>query len=482
MGQSLGSLRSHTILRKKGSLRMEEQLPPEMLEFSKDHSQMVSYGIDKQTHPKFYDKTLSNIVKHDAEALSEMFSKAVGISGNRNKVFVASESPGSCTFDGMKKSFIESASKVDTNGIFIFAFSGHGLKDVSNDQWGLAPSDFNSSPNTLVTAGLIVEWLHFVRFQGRFVLLILDCCYAGGIAEQIVINTVKADIPIPGLFVLTSCTAHESSLVITTLGHSIFNFALGTSLYNNTAVQHGRLAIKEVYESCEKCCIAMSSLLIGYDKNTKELKWKTMQPEFKGYQLNGFIQSLLEESDEQTDLGVGRFEFALKYYHFKSKGGKSIVIPDKCQAWLEIVSQSNGPLEELKGLELLNGSLLRSVVASMVYSMASFFVACQLPEISTSNAFIVAFLHVTAAVDSVHREVELTLEDILEGLQYYNHVLVKQGIKSKEIRKLHNIIQNDLLASKGGGIEEVDGAVEASETSDIEIPELTEWLPLTWES
>ena len=75
MGQSLGSLRSHTILRKKGSLRMEEQLPPEMLEFSKDHSQMVSYGIDKQTHPKFSEKTLSKIVKYDAEALSEMFSK-----------------------------------------------------------------------------------------------------------------------------------------------------------------------------------------------------------------------------------------------------------------------------------------------------------------------------------------------------------------------------------------------------------------------
>ena len=75
MGQSLGSLRSHTIVRREGSLKMEEELPPDMLEFSPEQSQMVSYGIDRQTHPKFCDKTLTEIVKYDAEAMSLMFRK-----------------------------------------------------------------------------------------------------------------------------------------------------------------------------------------------------------------------------------------------------------------------------------------------------------------------------------------------------------------------------------------------------------------------
>lgn len=371
---------------------------------------------------------------------------------------MASASPDCCTFDGMRDSFMRSASQVDTNGLFVFSFSGHGLKGVRNDQWGLAPADFDCTIKKLITGSVIIDWLHHVRFQGRYALLILDCCFAGGIAEQIVLNTVQADISIPGLFVLTSCTAHESSLVVTTLGHSVFNYALGNSLYNNTIAQNGRLPIKEVYENCEKCCVALSSLLIAYDQKTKALKWKTMQPEFKGYRLNAFVQSLLDESDsDQTDLGIGRFEFILKYYQFKSKGGKSVVIPDKCQAWLEIVSQPTGPLEELKALDLLDGNLLKSVVASMVYSMASFFVACNLPEIATRNAFIVAFLHVTAAIDSVHRAVELSLHDMVEGLQYYSHVLTKHKIKSKELSKLYNAIRNDLVAGNTEAIEGVDG-------------------------
>ena len=121
------------------------------------------------------------------------------------------------------------------------------------------------------------------------------------------------------------------------------------------------------------------------------------------------------------------------------------------------MSQPNGPLEELKALDLLDGNLLKSAVASMVYSMASFFVACNLPEIATRNAFIVAFLHVTAAIDSVHRAVELSLHDMVEGLQYYSHVLTKHKIKSKELSKLYNVIRNDLVAGNTEAIEGVDG-------------------------
>ena len=334
---------------------------------------------------------------------------------------------------------------MDTNGIFIFSFTGHGIK-VGHKDFGLAPVDFNYTKETFITASVLIEWLHFVRFQGRYALFILDCCYAGGIGDQMVLDSVEADLPTPGLFVFSSCTAFESSLVVTSLGHSIFNYFFTFSLFNSYRSQNGQLAVKNVFEECDACCIAFSSLLVSYDRDLKVLKWNMMEPEFKYFQLTAFIQSLFEDSIEEVDAAEpGRFQFALKYYDVSKKRRKPHMIPDKCQAWLEVMSQPGGPLETLKKKELLKDALLSSAIGSMMHSMASIFVACNQPNVSDRNVFLVAFIHVIAAVDRVLQDVTVRCEDLKLSIEYYYNVLQKHKISSGELRKLYNAVCADIV-------------------------------------
>lgn len=375
----------------------------------------------------------------------------------------------------MHQSFMEAASKVDTNGIFVFYFTGHGLKiragkGSQSDEWGLAPMDFDCTRNTFITAAVLVSWLQYVRFQGRYAFFILDCCYASGIGEKLVIDAVEAEIPVPGLFVLTACTALESSLVLPILEHSIFNFFLGHCLFNSYYCQRGRLPIKKVYEECQKCCLALSSLLIGYDSKLKLLKWNMMQPEMKYFNLTEFVESLLSESDstEQTDSGLpNRFQFALEYY--KSGTKKSVIIPDKCQAWLEIVSQPNGPLDELHKRQFIEGKMLTAIVASMMYSMASFFVARQQPDMSSSNTFIVSFLHVVAAIDRVHGSVSFTLTDLKICLEFYATALDKHKISPGDLRRLYNVICRD-ISKRSDSSEGTDSGASPQKVSSVNTP------------
>lgn len=75
MGQSIGSLCSHRVIKNNGQLIMEQHAPPELLEFSPEQSQMAAYGIDRQTNPKFSHKSLSSLAGYDAKSISEMFKK-----------------------------------------------------------------------------------------------------------------------------------------------------------------------------------------------------------------------------------------------------------------------------------------------------------------------------------------------------------------------------------------------------------------------
>ena len=72
MGQS-GS--SQGVVRKKGEVILQSSQPPEMLEFSTEQSQLVSYGIDYQSSPRFKHKTLTKMSGEDSRTVSETFRK-----------------------------------------------------------------------------------------------------------------------------------------------------------------------------------------------------------------------------------------------------------------------------------------------------------------------------------------------------------------------------------------------------------------------
>lgn len=76
MGQRIGSLRSHRVIRKNGELVLDQHPPPDLIEFSPEQSQLIAYGIDSQTSSKFRHKTLSLIAGYDAKSISETFRKS----------------------------------------------------------------------------------------------------------------------------------------------------------------------------------------------------------------------------------------------------------------------------------------------------------------------------------------------------------------------------------------------------------------------
>ena len=320
---------------------------------------------------------------------------------------------------------------------------------IGKTEWGLAPSDFDYTKETFITGALLAEWLQQTAFQGRYVLFILDTCYSGGIGNDIVLNSVT-DTSAAGIYVLTSCTANESSMVVSALGKSIFNHFLTSSMLNSYS-QIGKIYVKQLYEDSDACCMAFSALLLSYDSKHGLLKWSMMQPEWKQYYLPDYLRSLYaeEESLEETDsgaVGAGRFEFILKLYNYEQKLKKNTV-PAKCLQWLDTVSDPNkGPLLELEKREALWGRILTAAIASMMYSVASIFIACEDHDLKVNepNIFIISLLHVVAAVDKIHQDLPLTSDDVRVALDYYIEALNKHKVSLKPLMKLRNkIVQQE---------------------------------------
>ena len=267
----------------------------------------------------------------------------MGLPGNPNiKTIIASRHQAESTYEGIKRSFQEQAARVGLSGLFIFHFTGHGLC-IRAKESGLAPSDFNYTRDRLITGTTIAEWLAEIQFQGRYILVILDCCYAGGVANELTLATAAEHISIAGMYVLTSCTASESSKVISALGHSVFNYFFCRTV-DSCHVCPGHFPVQEVYTINHECCEAFSSLLVTYNKQ-EGLYWGTMQPQMRFLGLT----EMLFGKEAVDAAGPGRFQFAMKYFSQSTKisnlpiGGRD----DKFLAWLETAVADYGPLASL---------------------------------------------------------------------------------------------------------------------------------------
>lgn len=365
----------------------------------------------------------------------------VGFPSSNVHSYIASATPEHCTTSGIKHTFFEAAGKVGTRGMLVFHFTGHGIK-VGDSGWGLAPVDFDYTKEHFITGQQMVDWLQ--GFQGRYVLIILDCCYAGGMAAEIAKVTATQEVPVSGLFVLTSCTADEASLVVSAVGHSIFNFFLTSVMHSNPSVYSGFLPINDVYEECNTCCQAFSSLLLSYDSRQDVLKWKMQQPEMKYFQVNEFVDSMFSSGEEETDAAEpNRLQFVMKYYNFEKCVLKKKPIDDKIMAWLEITRTA---LLELCTRGFLDNLHIRSAcIASMMYSVASLFLALKQPELAEPNVFLIAFIHVAATIDHVHQELSLSKKDLKVALEYYASVLGSHKVKYKDLNTLYRSIVKDIV-------------------------------------
>lgn len=427
--------------------------PAEKVEFDTSQSRMVCFAINDQSHEKFKAKRLGRSVVNDAKLIRETFVRIGAIPTDNATVHIATENPSDCTFEGIRARFIDAAKLVSESGMFVFHFSGHGVR-VGDDQWGLAPLDFDYNVRTYVTASVLSDWLNEAGCKAKHVLFTLDCCYAGGIGDALSTAILNRS-----LFIVSACTANEISYVLDTLGHSVFSYFLADAAMRKTADPQ-KLPLHDILTECRTCCVALSSLMVKYEEPGKISSCQT-QPEiaFNGSEGN---------ADDETDGGpeFGRWLYVTKHYDFDSP-----VLPlhGETKKWLNSVVEF---ISVLYDRGLLKGKILNTAVCSIVLSIASIQLAFQPDTVAHPNTFIRAFLETAAFFDLHCPGVAITIAHFEIGWGFYDFILQKNNVDGAKIRALRNVIlkENDVPVAE----DECDsGQNERTSPFKMEI-----WVPL----
>ena len=416
----------------------------EVLEYDPLQSYMVAYGIDTQTSPQYSHKSLGGVTILDAKQIS-LAAIDKGILPKENvQLYGASTHPDKCTMAGMKQSFQKQARNVGREGLFLFHFSGHGI--LVNNSWGVAPSDFDLSRSTFISGYLFNEWLNEIDCQAKYVIFVFDCCYAGGLANELTSSILKLR---QGVFVLTSCTAYELTLNIDEIGHSIFTYFLSYSI-RAAEISQGKLPISKIFDQCATLCTALSSLIIQTDPSYG-LKFGTMVPQLRyfipdhavGINVQDSLKIMSLTGDEQAYLtSLGRYNFVVKYV--KTLNLKMVELDELAMLWLEnITDEKKSPLKELAREGVLKQEVLSAALGSVLWSIASIQVCQDRDNAHHASQFLMAFLHAAIAFDTIHQTF-ITLSHLLGAWEWYTGVIVHNSLPDDDLHKLGDAIRDDM--------------------------------------
>lgn len=276
--KKLGLLKSSPASARDGKLSDEivELLnaPEEVLLYDPQDSYMVSFGIDQQySNTGQQIRSLGDAIKLTCLDVTLSFTESNIIPQDRFKVFVSSEEKEECSLVGMTKEIKKSAGQVKSNGILIIFLSGIGVRHrygPGDDHWGFAPDDYDrDDPGSLLTASGLISCLHEAQCKAKYILIILDCCYSGSMAKELTganASTTDPSSLLPHTYVLAATSANDTSLAINSLGYSIFSYFLRFAI-DKVQQSPGMLPLVDIFEECQLCCEAFSSLIIRYDKS-----------------------------------------------------------------------------------------------------------------------------------------------------------------------------------------------------------------------
>ena len=389
---------------------------PDEFKFEPSESQVIAFGIDKQSDPKFMKKSLTFITVEDAKEVLNAFVGVGAVWSENAWLFSASKNPECCTTSGIKKTFQKHASKAGPDGLFVFHFSGHGIK-ARQDMWGLAPMDFDYSSDTYITALVLSQWLNEIECKAKYILITLDCCYAGGIGKELAAQAYVERSE--NLFVLSACTANEMSLVLDSLGHSVFAYFL-SNFISKLSRRSGVLPMKKIFSECRICCECLSSLFVSYSREFGLFRTKVMQPQIS-------VRNIISDGEDliDTSVPIDRFRFVQELY---DRSARITPLHDKSMDFLR--DSETGPLFPLQERGLLRDRVIESVFCSMMYSVASIELACDDTgtKVRNINLSITAFMNVVSAVDMVHQGVSCDGHTFLRSLGFYKEVMKKNKV------------------------------------------------------
>jgi len=398
---------------------------PKELQINREQSRLVSFGIDRQTSPKFQHKTLSSVTVKDAKLVRDSFVEVGAVCRSNAFSYAASRQTEKCTAKGIKEVLQKYASEVGENGLFLFHFSGHGVT-VRNKEWGLAPADFDYSRDTYLTAEVLGSWLSEIKCVAKYIIFTLDCCYAGGIAKELTDNTISRS---HNLYVMSACMAHETSLVLGPLRNSVFTYFLSKSVRSHIGCE--AFPIRAIFNECRTCCGNLTATLVMYNKETG-LQIKTMTPGMAVRNIN---------SRDEVDTRVGRFEYVIKLYN---KDWPIESLHQRTVDYLDtLISIEGGPLMELEKRKLLKNEVLETVLCTLMYSVASFELACDsssFDKVKNPNLSITAFIQISSALDMIHDGLDIPQNVFFMSWLFYMEVLITNKVKLSAMHSLQSIL------------------------------------------
>ena len=364
----------------------------ETLSFNPAQSYLLAFGMNKQTSPAFRACELGNTAINCAHIIISPLKKKIALPRANSILLVPSADPDNCTLQGMKKTLQEEARKVGEEGAFFFHFSGHGIR--VNNQFALAPSDYNRTQETCITASMLSKWLNEAGIKAKYVIISLDCCYAGGIAEALTKGSENI-VPIPGLYVLAACMANETSASVESLGSSVFSYFLSHAIRTSVPfLSPGEFPLQQIHKKCRKLTKALTSLLLSYDRNAGIQK-KMIRPQIAHF--DPIVTSFSQQADATDTGGSIMSDGAFQLNH------KSLVWLESCYAANTDDPGKSGGLVVLKEEGVLgeeHHELMITVLCFMLRSVALIQLDCNSSTVTSPTLYNIAYTQVANIIDS----------------------------------------------------------------------------------
>ena len=438
------------------------KIDEEVISFDPEASFALCVGLDKQAQPT--TTSLGELVEKDTLALADSLSKNLGLPQNNVKTIISSKAPKRLlTINGLATLLVEAAWRVGPEGILIFTFSGHGIT-VAPDEYSLMLVDHGSSTRDYIVAG---DFLHLVlhqneaEFKGKKVLLVLDCCHAGGIPEKLA-STEEGRTK---FCAIAACNSYQSSIQLFPLRHSVFTYFLLDAL-SLQLVKSGEVSMSSIHEHIHKACSSLSSLFIPYNPSKKSTE---------GFKVDPVVISV-GEGKEDVDAPTierqlsnheysGRFDILHTHWLHEDFEQIKVSFSANCRRWLK--KQVSGPLESLSELgQLEKKEVFDACLSAMCQSMACIHLYEECPTIGTARQFIKDFIEVYAAIERASEDSlpGLTPKQVESGIAYYYGTVQNAAkLNALELKILYNRIM---------GFEDTD-----SRTPDVSYPNCISFYP-----
>ena len=417
-----------------------------VLDYDPNRSYALCVGIDKQLDDRFTGKSLGYIAAKDAISMGEALIADMGLQRERVNVYTSQDVSFLCKKGALSTLFVNYARKVEEGGIFVFHFSGHGIliRATDRNQWVLAPADFSGDSNTGISGDDILRLIEVSECRARHVLIILDCCYAGGVGRQVASseNIMKVK---PGVYVMCACAAKEISLALAALGNSIFTFFL--LHYFEKDHKKGRFEVKAVMTDVSEMCRCFSSLMLRYTEKDG-LRPALMQPQVDTLAVVEIGTLTIDDTDSNR--------FNLLFSLYDKKLSKPL-LHKTAEQWLKSSSVQDA-IETLYTRMPLSLPLQDGIVCAMAYSVACLHLENDRSQIVERNFILTVIISVLSAVGFKIPDISLSSSGLKMMLKYYYKPIYTLGIPADPLIQLWSDICSSETGQETRG-DEVDAPV-----------------------